>query len=65
MSSIEETTATASTASTTVKPTTEEVTEVKTETPVVSNPFAGLTAASPAKEEEVDGGEDNEVRYKF
>ena len=65
MSSIDETT----TASTAVRPITEEVTEVKTETPVISNPFAGLTAAAASskensKEEEGEG-EDNEVRYIF
>lgn len=59
MSSIEETTASTAAAVNT------EVAEVKTETPVVSNPFAGLTAAAPAtkatsKEEEGEG-EDNEV----
>lgn len=69
MSSIEETNTAFTTTSTTVKPTSEAAAEVKTETPVVSNPFAGLTAASPAsnaisKEEEGEG-EENEVNYKL
>ena len=64
MSSIDETNTAA-----TARPIAEEVTEVKTETPVISNPFAGLTAAAASskensKEEEGEG-EDNEVRYKF
>lgn len=67
MSSIEETT-TASTSTSTASAAvnvTEEVTEVKTERPAVSDPFAGLTAAAPASNANVKGeeaeGEDNEV----
>lgn len=68
MSSIDETTA-AATASTIVRPIAEGVTEIKTEAPVVSNPFAGLTATTTAskttsKEDEGEG-DDNEVRCKF
>jgi hypothetical protein len=68
MSSIEETTTTSASiaANDPVKTTTAEVNEVKTETPLVSNPFASLTSPAPAsnsnaKEEEGEG-EDNEVR---
>jgi hypothetical protein len=67
MSSIEETTTiSASIANDPVKTTTVDVNEVKTETPLVSNPFASLTSPAPAsnsnaKEEEGEG-EDNEVR---